>query len=112
MTNYSRGEIVLAEVPYIDSNQSKRRPVLIISTDTYNQSRSDVIVLPITSQYSSFESFYIKDWKEIGLARPSEIRYTILTIPQRFIVKKYGRLPRGSLLGVTKRIAEKIGITT
>lgn len=111
MINYKPGDIVFTDFPFIDGTGSKERPALVISTLEYNQSRPNVLAMPITSQLASFESFEIKNWREVGLDKPSEIVYQISTIPQRFIAEKIGQLNRGHLKAVMQRIAEKIGIT-
>ncbi len=77
MTNYDSGDIVISEFPFTDKSESKIRPVLILSNSEYNESRSNIIAAQITSQYSSFEAFYLKNWIELGLHEPSEITYNI-----------------------------------
>lgn len=111
MTNYRRGDIIFGKFPFSDGTGFKKRPALVISTNEYNESRSDIMIMPITSQLTSVDSFEIRNWDQVGLRHPSEIRYKIATIPQSFIIRRLGHLNRGPLKAVTERIAEKIGIT-
>ena len=46
---YKQREIVLVPFPYSDLSSTKRRPVLIVSNDDYNQMFQDVVVCVITS---------------------------------------------------------------
>ena len=46
---YKQREIVLVPFPYSDLSSSKRRPVLIISSNRYNERFPDIVVCVITS---------------------------------------------------------------
>jgi mRNA interferase MazF len=41
MTNYSYGDIVLVPFPFTDQSAIKKRPAVIVSSDTYNSKRPD-----------------------------------------------------------------------
>ena len=45
----SQGEIVLIPVPFTDLTSTRRRPAIIISNDTYNQTTADMVVVGMTS---------------------------------------------------------------
>lgn len=45
----NQGDIVLIPIPFTDLTAQKRRPVIVISNDGYNQSAPDVIVVAMTS---------------------------------------------------------------
>jgi mRNA interferase MazF len=42
-TSYKRGEVVLLPFPFTDLSTIKRRPAVVLSTDTYNSRRVDII---------------------------------------------------------------------
>ncbi|MCL2158162.1 MAG: type II toxin-antitoxin system PemK/MazF family toxin [Oscillospiraceae bacterium] len=46
---YKQGDIVLIPIPFTDLSSAKKRPVLILSSDHYNNDTSDLIVAAITS---------------------------------------------------------------
>jgi len=48
-TEYKRGDIVLVNFVFAEETGSKRRPVLILSSNCYMEERQDVIVSAITS---------------------------------------------------------------
>ena len=48
-TMYKQREIVLVPFPFSDLSSAKKRPVLIISNNDYNQRFDDVVVCVITS---------------------------------------------------------------
>lgn len=52
-TNYSsfkQGEIFLTDVRFAESDQSKERPAVILSSNDYNQKSSDLVLFKITSK--------------------------------------------------------------
>lgn len=72
-----QGEIVLVPVPFTDLSSRKRRPVVIVSTDAYNASGVDMVVVAMTSNpIQTTWSFMIstKDVAEGHLNRPGTVR--------------------------------------
>lgn len=53
---YNQREIVLVPFPYSDLSSTKKRPVLVISNNGYNQKFDDVVVCVITS--NTFQDEY------------------------------------------------------
>jgi mRNA interferase MazF len=45
----NQGDIVLIPIPFTDLSSQKRRPVIVISNDSYNQTTRDVVVVAMTS---------------------------------------------------------------
>jgi len=52
-TTFRFGDVVLVPFPFTDQRASKKRPAVIVSSDSYNRSRPDLILMAITSQSSS-----------------------------------------------------------
>lgn len=52
---HSQGDIVLIPIPFSDLISQKRRPVLILSNNKYNQRYQDIIVAAITSNVTDGE---------------------------------------------------------
>lgn len=93
---YEQGDIVLIPVPFTDLSSQKRRPVIIISNNTYNHKTKDVVVVAMTSNPIEVDySFSItsSDLVSGKLNRPAKIRVDkIYTLSQSIIVKKFGRV--------------------
>ena len=51
--NFEQGKILLANVPFTNLQETKKRPVLVISNDEFNNSSEDIIVLSITSNLTN-----------------------------------------------------------
>lgn len=89
---YNQLEIVLVPFPFSDLSSIKRRPVLIVSNNNYNQKYSDVIVVVITSVHRSKDQYSIlitNDDLEYGmLPEKSMIKtHIIFTIAKSKILK-------------------------
>jgi len=44
-----QGDILLIPIPFTDLSSQKRRPVIVISNDAYNQKGEDIVVVAMTS---------------------------------------------------------------
>lgn len=90
---YKQREIVLVPFPYSDLSSSKRRPVLIISNDSYNKSYSDILVVVITSNLfkDDYSAELHNDDLELGmLPEPSIIKcHKLFTIDQSQVLKRF-----------------------
>lgn len=95
MTTYSFGEILLLPFPFTDQTSHKKRPTAVISSNTYNQHKPDIIIIAITSQINTpltdGELSIIK-FREAGLLKPSIIKPVITTIDKNLVIKKLGQL--------------------
>lgn len=92
----SQGDIVLIPIPFTDLSSQKRRPVIVISSDAYNQYAPDVIVVAMTSNPSlNAYSFIITsaDLEQGSLNRPGTVRVDkMYTLHQSLVVKRFGRV--------------------
>lgn len=110
----SQGDIILVLYPFTNFRSSKPRPALVISTDWYNRSRSDVIALPLTSRIpSQFErdTYELKP-KDLNFARlnvPSVVKLgVIMTVNNGLIIKKIGKLPLVTVKDIIHRVSYDI----
>jgi mRNA interferase MazF len=46
---YKQKDILLAKVEYTDINITKKRPVLVVSDNPYNERYNELLVMPLTS---------------------------------------------------------------
>ncbi len=47
--NLMRGDVALARFPHAAGGRGKKRPVVVVQSDTYNQTRRHVIVAEVTT---------------------------------------------------------------
>ncbi len=95
MTTYNFGDILLVPFPFTDQTTTKKRPSVVISSDTYNQLKPDLIIMAITSQINpnlSLGELEIIKFIEAGLLKPSIIKPVISTIDKSLVIRKLGKL--------------------
>lgn len=94
MTKYNQQDIVLVDFGFSEGTGSKKRPVLIISSDDYHANRQEVIIMAITHNIKRvlFGDTKIDKWKEAGLIYPSLVTGIIRTIKDNMIIRKLGTL--------------------
>ena len=92
-TKSKQREIILVPIPDSDLSSSKRRPVLIVSNDDYNQNFQDVVVCVITSNLhkDAYSVELENENLEIGVLPESSIvkAHKLFTIHQNKIIKKF-----------------------
>lgn len=91
-----QGDIVLIPVPFTDLSSHKRRPVVVVSNDSYNRTNPDVVVVAMTSRptFGTY-SFSIDspDLVEGSLNHAGFIRTDkIYTLAKSIVVKRFGRV--------------------
>ncbi|HDR7066885.1 TPA: type II toxin-antitoxin system PemK/MazF family toxin [Bacillus cereus] len=89
----NQGEVWIANVKFVQDNQTKVRPVLAISLEIDGD--DDVVVLPVTSQNPRNDyDVEVSDYKGTGLLKqPSYIRTSKpLTIEKRELKRKIGEI--------------------
>lgn len=113
MTAYERGDIVLVPFPFTDQTTTKKRPAVVISSNRYNNTSPDIVIMAVTSQTEKIYGIgecLIKNWKDAGLLKPSSIKPAISTIEQRLVLKKLGRLSPEDLTSMDKALKELLAM--
>lgn len=91
---YKQFDVVVVPFPFTDLNADKRRPALVLSTESFNTQSGNCVLAMITSQKNP-------DWPldtrigsihKAGLKAPSKVRMKIFTLDSRLIVRKMGGL--------------------
>jgi|KBSMisStandDraft_5_1062788.scaffolds.fasta_scaffold11293_2 mRNA interferase MazF len=106
-----QGDVVLLDFP--GAKQTKRRPVVVVSSERYHLERPDVLVGLITTQIAQATAntdHVIKDWMQVGLSKPSAYRTFLATIPRSAIRKSIGRLSRRDWQSVFKCLLVAFGV--
>jgi mRNA interferase MazF len=69
------GDVVLADV--VGATVTKRRPVVVVSSDDYHRERPDVILGVLTTRTKAAvakSDYMLQDWRAAGLHAPSAFR--------------------------------------
>ena len=105
---YSRGDVVLVNFVFAEETGSKRRPVLLLSSDQYTQGRQEAVVSAITSNTRRIlvGDHLMVDWDEAGLLFPSVVTGIIRTIKQSMIDRKMGTISQNDLAEIESNLKE------
>ncbi|MGA3309881.1 MAG: type II toxin-antitoxin system PemK/MazF family toxin [Xanthobacteraceae bacterium] len=103
------GDVVVVPFPFVDLAAEKRRPSLILSHTTFNEShRHSICAMITTAARSKWPSdVAIEDLKPAGLDRPCVVRWKLFTLPNDFILRRAGRLAardRDNVVSVARNI--------
>lgn len=117
MTNYKRGDVILALFPDSNLQTAKKRPVLIIQADNLQTNLPQVIVAMITSNLSRklhpsrvLIEISTPEGKQSGLLSDSLIAAdNLATFHEKFIDKQLGRLP--DMKAIEKALAHTFALT-
>ena len=109
---FRRGDVVLVRFVFSDESGVKRRPVVIISTSDYHQSRQEAIVAAITSNMERLLTgdHQIVNWKAAGLLFPSTATAIIRTIKQVMIERRLGVMSPPDMQAIEEKLREVLGL--
>ena len=110
---YPRGEVLFAEIQFSGSIGSKRRPVVVLSTEDFQRAGSKLIVAGITSTVAPpFRpgDVLLNDWSQAGLVKPSAIRGLVAVIDRNQIIRRLGRLSLKDFANVVQGMADIMGL--
>lgn len=110
---YSRGDVVFVEIVVSGSVGSKRKPVIVLSTDNFHRTGSKLIVAGVTSNIASPSragDVFLADWQLAGLIKPSAVRGLVTTIDRIEIIRKLGALSDSDFANVERGIADVLGL--
>lgn len=109
-----QGDIVLIPVPFTDLSSRKRRPVVVVSSDSYNDAGPDVIVVALTSnpmQTPWSLPITASDLRVGRLNRPGTIRADkIYTLAQSLVVNRFGTVTGAMLARILQTLARVMAV--
>ncbi len=90
MTNYQKGDLLLVDLPFADTGETKRRPAMVVA-DTGD---AGVLVARVTTQLTRAEfDIDLSEWQRAGLLAPSVVRlHKLATIKKSFLGRKLGTI--------------------
>ena len=97
---YKQREIVLVPFPYSDLSSVKRRPVLVVSNNHYNNSYPDILVCVITSNL--FKDEYSVTLRNEDLEMGLLPEQSVLKCHKLFAIEQSKILKRFSILNEEK----------
>lgn len=106
------GDVVIVDFIFTNQIESKRRPAIVVSSDAYHRSRSDVLILAVTSQTrrNYFGDCELLDWRQANLYRPSVAKGTIHSIERRLVRRRIGTLSENDYAKVKGSLRDILGL--
>ena len=94
--HFEQGKIVLANIPFTNLKEIKKRPALVISNEEYNSTSEDIIVLAITSNQKERNHTIFIDNDSLtsgSLEKDSRIKADhVIKISKSIIIKELGKV--------------------
>ncbi len=111
LARFTFGTVILVPFPFSDQSGAKQRPAVIVSSDSYNTRRRDLVILAITSQLRSppgFAEALVADWRAAGLIKPSAFKPVFATIEQALAIRSLGSLAAPDLASLRSILSQAI----
>ena len=110
--SFVRGSVVLVNVRFSDDSGIKRRPAVIVSVDSFHESRADALIVPLTSRLSTlrFGDYLLQDWDAAGLPRASMAKGLMETVERATFGPMLGTLTPRDLAGIEHSMRNILGI--
>ncbi len=111
MMSYRPADIVLVRFLFTDESHAKARPALVLSNQSYNKGRNELICAAITSNVARLlpGDHLVNRWQEAGLILPSVVTGIVRTILQTMVFRKLGVLPETDMAQYQARIGAVLG---
>ena len=91
MILYEPGSVLLVRFPFTDLTATKKRPVVVVSSQEYQAGFGDVLVMALTSSPQE-STLLLEDWREAGLVRPTWVKPLLATLSPEVVHKRLGNL--------------------
>jgi len=94
---YKAFDIVVVPFPFVDSEKSKRRPAVVLSSATHFNNKIDHSIMAMITSARNEPwplDYLIDDLKSTGLSKPSLVRMKFFTLDHRLILEKIGKLSK------------------
>lgn len=109
--NYERYEVVKVPFPFTDTQTTKLRPALILSSAKHFNAKIELSIMAMITSLKSTEDLWptdilIENIQLAGLPVPSIIRFKIFTLDHRLILGRLGNLSEGD----QHRVQEKLNV--
>jgi mRNA-degrading endonuclease toxin of MazEF toxin-antitoxin module len=109
---FNFGDVVLVPFPFTDQTASKKRPAVVASSEAYNLSRPDLILMAITTQLrptAGLGEVFVNAWQTAGLLKPSAIKPVLATVENRLVIRRLAILDLGDQVALRNALTAILG---
>lgn len=105
-----RYDVVVVPFPFSDRASAKRRPALVLSGRWFNREGHTVMAMLTTKKTPPWPADTpLVNFQSAGLKVSCIVRFKILTLDNRLILKKIGRLAEGDAEAVSAHLHSLLG---
>ena len=109
---FEPGTVVRVLIRFTSGQRTKKRPAVVLTSTPYHASRSDAIVLALSSQVGA--SYHgdceLVDWLSAGLPLPTKAKGVIETVDRLSIDHQYGILTADDLERIKDSVRTILGL--
>lgn len=93
------GDLITMDMPFVEGGESKIRPVVVVSSEEWNQASRDLVVMPLTSEPGDAAARRVElpNWRALGLREPSWIKPVVMTVLKKQLRRRIGPLDESSM---------------
>ena len=103
------GDIVVVPFPFVERAGARRRPALVLSRRSFNDTGHTVLAMITTSSHAPWPGdVMITDLQAAGLRVECRVRLKLFTLDNRLIVRRIGRLARGDRATVLESLSRHL----
>ncbi|MDQ7825884.1 MAG: type II toxin-antitoxin system PemK/MazF family toxin [Candidatus Eremiobacteraeota bacterium] len=91
---YKPGDIILVSFASAEKEETKQRPALVLSTESYHLGRRELIMAAVTGNTGRILTgdTALNEWKKAGLLYPTVVTAVIRTMKQDMVRRKLGSI--------------------
>ena len=111
MNSYDRGDVVLVRYHGVEED-SHLRPALVVSSETYQQGRQQLVLAAITGRHTSLQpgDTSVQAWQSAGLLAPSVVTGVLFTVTPDVVERRLGSLGAENLHAVEQSLRVCLGL--
>lgn len=109
---FAFGAVLLVPFPFTNQAGAKQRPAVVVSSNSYNAQRPDLVIMAITSQIRQplgQGEALLADWHGAGLIKASVLKPVFTTIEQHLVIRTLGALSAADTATLRAVLAQVIG---
>ena len=112
MSRYDRGDVVLLRYCGANGTESRLRPALVVSSETYQQGSQQMILAAITGHRPSLQpgDTVLQAWKAAGLLDSSVVTGVLLVVAPDTVESRLGSLEPEDLHAVENSLRVSLGL--
>jgi mRNA interferase MazF len=105
-------DVVAVPFPFTDRDATKRRPVLVISNERFNQQHNQLVLAMITTATDNIwpSDVSLTNWQEAGLKVACHFRLKLFTLDQNLVSKAIGHLSSQDVQSVQAVLTEYVDV--